>query len=336
MLRAEIFARHPGPERRLKVDVRLNGRAASTLLDDARRGLGRRKKSLPPKHFYDELGSRLFDRICKTEEYYQTRTELELLERVSPELISVTRPSHLVELGSGAAHKTQVLLDVVERRGTTCCYVPFDVSEEMLQRSSTRLLERYPWLSVHAIVGDYDHHLGAIPRGERRLFAFLGGTIGNFEPAPAVAFLRQLAEELSPADHLLLGTDLIKDESVLNAAYNDRRGVTADFNKNILRVVNRELGADFDLSRFRHVAFYNVDQCQIEMHLESLADQVVTVEALGMRVAFVRGERMLTEISRKFSRDSVRELLLEAGLELCGWFESPDHYFGLSLARRRS
>jgi L-histidine N-alpha-methyltransferase len=238
-----------------------------------------------------------------------------------------------VELGSGAAHKTQALLDAVERRGSPCCYVPFDVSEEMLRRSSARLLERYPWLCVNAIVGDYDHHIGAIPRGERRLFAFLGGTIGNFDPAAAVAFLRRLGEELSPSDHLLLGTDLVKDESVLNAAYNDACGVTADFNKNILSVLNRELGADFDLSRFRHVAFYNPALCQIEMHLESLADQVVTVPEVGMRVAFSRGERMLTEISRKFSRDSVRALLSEAGLELCGWFESADGYFGLSLSR---
>jgi L-histidine N-alpha-methyltransferase len=330
----QYAVRLAGEGRRLRIDVHLNGSQASTLAEDVRRGLAVRPKSLPPKHFYDAHGSRLFDRICETPEYYQTRTELRLLERVAGQVIAVADPTHLVELGSGAAHKTRALLDGFELNGRRCCYIPFDVSESMLREASQRLLGRYPWLRVHGIVGDYDHHLETIPVTGRRLFVFLGSTVGNFESTGAVAFLRRLASQLAPRDHLLLGTDLVKAPEILNAAYNDAQGITAAFNKNVLSVVNRGLDADFDLGRFEHLAFYDPAASQVEMHLVSSCDQLVSVGKLDLRARFERGERMLTEISRKFTRDSVRELLSAAGLELCGWFGSPNDYFALSLSRK--
>lgn len=320
---------------RLTVEVHLQPGASSTLARDVREGLGASPKTLPPKYFYDDAGSRLFDRICDTREYYQTRTELALLDRLSGDLMAGLEPSDVVELGSGAARKARILLDAAAHSGVRCRYVPFDVSESMLRDSAGELLARYPWLNVHGIVGDYDRHLGRLPAGDRRLVMFLGSTVGNFPREEAVLFLSRVARQLHAGDRLLLGTDLVKDHAVLDAAYNDSGGITAEFNKNVLRVLNRELGARFEPDRFKHVAFFNADRSQIEMHLEALEAHQVHIAKLDMDVAFEQGESIRTEISRKFTRRSVGDLLSAAGLELIEWHTPENGYFGLSVARPR-
>lgn len=308
---------------------------ASNLEEDVRQGLSSSPKSLPSKYFYDEEGSILFDRICDTEEYYPTRAEMHLLETVAGDLVGRFRPTHLVELGSGAARKARILFRAFQRRGETCTYIPFDVSESMLRESAATLRREFPWLAIHGIVGDYDRDLGRIPRKGKRLFAFLGGTIGNLTDEEGVAFLQKLASTMGPEDRLLLGTDLVKDPAILHAAYNDREGITAAFNENILRVVNRELRADFDLDRFSHLAFFNPELSQIEMHLRSEIDQVVEIPRLGLRIPFEAGETIHTEISRKFTQRSVEELLTRAGLEMEAWYAPEDRAFGLSVSRPR-
>jgi L-histidine Nalpha-methyltransferase len=321
-------------EHRLHVEVCGPASGRQELAKDVRAGLCRSPKSLPPKYFYDERGAKLFDAICDTPEYYPTRSEQALLARIAPQLIEQLAPSDLVELGSGSARKTRTLLDAVSRLRARARYVPFDVSEEMLRASSRQLLEEYPWLEVRAMVGDYDRDLDRLPPGERRLFLFLGGTIGNFEVGADAAFLGRIARQMQTVDRLLLGTDLIKDERTLSSAYNDARGVTAAFNLNVLQVVNRELGGRFDPSAFEHVAFYDPERQRIEMHLRSRRAHDVRIDGLGISVHFERGETILTEISRKFSRASVEALLGRAGLALCEWFLPADGAFALSLARR--
>ncbi|MCA9646993.1 MAG: L-histidine N(alpha)-methyltransferase [Polyangiaceae bacterium] len=318
---------------RLLVDVHVRPGQSNTLREDALAGLTRTPKQLPPKHFYDTRGSELFDAICRTPEYYPTRTEQRLLEQVAERVMRSVRPTHLVELGSGMARKTHVLLTSAAGQGLQPRYVPFDVSESALRHSAETLLSSYGWLSVHGVVGDYDHHLHLIPRGDRRLIAFLGGTIGNFEQQDAIRFLQRVAKTMGPGDALLLGTDLVKAKATLDRAYNDAEGVTAAFNLNVLRVMNRELGANFDEARFKHIAFYDEDTRRIEMHLESLAEQRVRLGGLDLEVEFKLGERMRTEISRKFSEAAVAELLGAAGLELANWFTPSDQAFALSLAR---
>jgi L-histidine N-alpha-methyltransferase len=325
-----------GEAARLTVDVHLDESSRNVLAMDVRRGLTAQRKSVPPKYFYDERGSQLFDQICDTPEYYQTRTELALLRSIAAQLVARVEPADLVELGSGAARKTRALLDAITAHGDSCRYVPFDVSETMLRSSALQLLEDYPSLSVHGVVGDYERHLGQIPEGKRRLFVFLGSTIGNFEADEAVRFIRCVTERMQPEDRFLLGVDLVKNEAVLNAAYNDAQGVTAEFNKNVLSVINRELGADFDPGAFSHVAFFDGNASQIEMHLESRRAQSVHIAALDLHVSFASGERVRTEISRKFTRQAVTTMLARAGQQLVSWFTSPDDYFALALGGRRS
>lgn len=320
---------------RLEIAVHLEGAgSASTLARDVRLGLTADPKRLPSKYFYDEEGSRLFDRICETPEYYQTRTELALLEAIALPLVSSLQPTEIVELGSGAARKTRTLLDAVERLGMGSRYIPFDVCEEMLRSSSEELLDHYPWLAVHGVVGDYDRHLDRIPDGQRRLIVFLGGTIGNFTEEEAAAFLSRVAATMGSGDRLLLGTDLVKDPSLLHAAYNDGDGVTAAFNKNILEVVNRELDANFPLRSFEHLAFYDEGRSQIEMHLRALRDVSVSVGKLRMFVRLHRGETIHTEISRKFTKESVGSLYRRSGLEMVSWHTPPNQWFGISVAKR--
>ncbi len=318
---------------RLQIDVHWAATAASSLASDVRAGLVRQPKVLPPKYFYDDLGAVLFEKICETPEYYPTRTEAALLEVASDFIIETAQPTDIVELGSGSSRKTRAILDAAERAFNICRYVPFDVSAAMLRTSSVKLLDAYTWLSIHGVVGDYDLHLRHVPPGDRRLWVFLGGTIGNFEPEEAVGFLRTLRGAMGEYDHLLLGTDLVKDAAILNAAYNDAAGLTAAFNRNVLSVINQELGADFELERFDHEAHFNERHSQIEMHLRARDSHRVRIPALDLQVDFGAGESIRTEISRKFTLSGVRALLGDSGFELIDWYTPTNGFFGLSLAR---
>ncbi len=319
---------------RLRIQVVSEASRAAELGEDVRWGLGRRPKSVPAKYFYDERGAELFDLICDTEEYYPTRTEYALLQSVSQRVLEIACPRDIVELGSGAARKTRVLLDAVGQSGRRCRYIPFDVTLPMLKKSSLGLLQRYAWLQIHGIVGDYERHLAMLPKGSRRLFVFLGSTIGNYDVAATQSFLRGISRTMQDGDFLLLGTDTIKDRTVLNNAYNDASGLTVAFNKNLLSVLNRELGAAFDLDDFEHEAFFNEEEQQIEMHLRARREHTVSIRSLAMQVEFERGERLRTEISRKFTRSSVESMLTTGGLELVDWLPAPNDWFALSLAKK--
>ena len=319
------------------VECHLRAGEERSLAYDVLDGLTRPFKELPPKHFYDTEGSLLFDRICGLPEYYPTRTERAILNERSREIVERTGAAELVELGSGMPDKSRLLLDAMRDAGTLDRYVPFDVSEHVVGLAAERLAEDYPGLRVHGVVGDFERHLDAIPPAEdgTRVVAFLGGTIGNFLPGSRRKFLRALGRSLRLGDRLLLGTDLVKDPVVIEAAYNDSQGVTAAFNKNVLAVLNRELGADFDLDAFEHVAFYDRHQEWIEMRLRALAPQVVNVEALGITVHFAHREEMRTEISAKFTRERLAGDLRAAGLELEAIYSDPDELFAVTLATRR-
>lgn len=317
---------------RLLIDTELAGATRSTLREDAR-GLLSKPKWLPPKHFYDAEGSRLFDAICDTPEYYPSRTEARLLERHAREILGLSRPTHLVEFGPGTSRKTRYLLDAMHETGCDdCWYVPLDVDQHTLQQTAEELLDEYPWLHIHGVVGDYERTLTRLPPGARRLVAFLGGTIGNFAPDDAVEFLSEVCGHLHPGDYFLLGTDLVKDPAVLNAAYNDASGLTAQFNKNLLSVLNREFDANFDPDDFEHVAFFDEQKSQVEMHLRSRRHHQVELPALGKTIEFEKGETLHTEISRKFTRESVDELLTAAGFELAQWYVPDNDWFALSLS----
>lgn len=308
------------------------------LAEDARTGLASVPKSLPPKHFYDERGSDLFERITRLPEYYQSRTELEILTGIAPGLVARHRVGELVELGSGASRKTQALLDAMRDAQRLERYVPFDVCPEAILAAAGRLAEAYPGLEVHGVAGDFDHHLPGVPAragASRRLVAFLGGTIGNLEPAARTPFLESVGGLLGPDDLLLVGTDLAGDPARIQPAYDDAEGVTAEFNLNLLRVLNRELDADFDLDAFAHVALYDPGPPWIEMRLRSLTDQVVRLGALDVDVPFAAGEEMRTEISCKFTREMVGEMYAAAGLSLVEWHQDPRGWFAVSVARRR-
>ena len=306
------------------------------LVADARRGLAATPKSLPPVYFYDERGSELFERITRLPEYYQTRTEMRILRRVAPEVVARHGVGELVELGSGASRKTAALLDAMRDGGVLERYVPFDVCAEAILAASGRLAGAYPGLEVHGVAGDFGRHLSCVPekRSVPRLVAFLGGTIGNFEPGSRAPFLQSVAELMDRDDVLLVGTDLAGDAARIQPAYDDAEGVTAEINLNLLWVLNRELDADFDLDAFAHVAIYDPEPPWVEMRLRSLADQVVTVRALGMEVPFAEGEEMRTEISCKFTRTAVAGMYADAGLELVEWHEDPRGWFAVSTARR--
>ncbi|HEX3872972.1 MAG TPA: L-histidine N(alpha)-methyltransferase [Solirubrobacteraceae bacterium] len=308
--------------------------AESSLADDVLDGLTKPFKELPPKHFYDERGAELFDRICGLPEYYQTRTERAILERDADQIIAATGAVELVELGSGMATKTRVLLDAMAKAGTLERYIPLDVTEGVVRDCASELVDEYPGLRVHGVIGDFERHLDRVPDATGpRIVAFLGGTIGNFAPGSRRRFLRAVAGLLGPGDRLLLGTDLVKDAAILEAAYDDAQGVTAEFNLNMLHVLNRELEADFDPERFEHVAFFDRRNEWIEMRLRSLEPQDVAITALGLEIAFTDGEELRTEISAKFTRVRVEADLAAAGLELAGWHTDDDDLFALSLSR---
>jgi L-histidine N-alpha-methyltransferase len=306
--------------------------ANRALRHDVLDGLRQTPKSLPPKWFYDEVGSDLFDQITRLPEYYPTRTEAAILRAKAATIAEVTDADTLVELGSGTSEKTRMLLDALHRRGSLRRFIPFDVDAGILQTAGTAILDEYPGIDVDAVCGDFEEHLGEIPSGGKRLIAFLGSTIGNLTPGPRTEFLATLADVMGQGDSLLMGTDLVKDTGRLVRAYDDSAGVTAAFNRNVLAVVNRELDADFDLDAFDHVARWNTDEERIEMWLRSTAAQRVRIEELDLSVDFAAGEEMLTEVSCKFRRDKVTAELAAAGLTLTQWWTDPDGDFGLSLA----
>jgi len=308
--------------------------AENSLADDVLDGLTKPFKELPPKHFYDERGAELFDQICGLPEYYQTRTERAILERDAARIVAATGAVELVELGSGMATKTRVLLDAMAKAGTLERYVPLDVTESVVRECASELVDEYPGLRVHGVIGDFERHLDRVPPASGpRIVAFLGGTIGNFAPGSRRRFLRSVAGMLGSDDRLLLGTDLVKDAAVLEAAYDDAQGVTAEFNLNMLHVLNRELEADFDIDRFEHVAFFDRRNEWIEMRLRSREPQDVAIAALGLEIAFASGEELRTEISAKFTRVRVEADLAAAGLALTDWHTDEDELFALSLSR---
>lgn len=304
-----------------------------TISRDCVDGLTSDPKWLSPVWFYDEVGSRLFDEITRLDEYYPTRAEASLLADHAAEIVERSGADTLVELGSGTSDKTVHLLDALDAAGTLERYVPFDVSGETVREAADRLLDRYPGLGIHAVVGDFHRHLGEIPRDGRRLVAFLGGTIGNLSPGERGPFLRDLASTMSSDDHLLLGCDLVKDPATLVTAYDDPSGVTADFNRNALRHANHRLGADFVPERFDHRAVWNADESWIEMRLRSTVDQDVDLGALDTTVHFEAGEELRTEISAKFTLARIDAELREAGFGVVATWTAEPGYL-LTLARR--
>jgi L-histidine Nalpha-methyltransferase len=315
------------------IDVHLTDDDLRAALErDVRVGLTAPEKWLPPVWFYDDRGSALFDEITRLEEYYPTRAERALLQVHAPEIATRSGAETLVELGAGTCDKSRVLLDALRSAGTLERYVPLDVSDGTLWGAANALVDEYPGLDVHAVVGTFDDHIDRVPAGGRRMVAFLGSTIGNFYPEQRRRFLFDLDCLLGHADTFLLGTDLIKDEKKLVAAYDDSLGVTAEFNRNVLRVLNRELNAEFVPDRFQHVALWNEEEGRMEMRLRSLDDQVVAISDLDMEVAFAAGEDLLTEISTKFTRAGVEAELFEAGLIVDAMWEAPDGEFLLTLA----
>jgi L-histidine N-alpha-methyltransferase len=307
--------------------------AAEALRADALAGLTATPKELPPRWFYDERGSELFDRITRLPEYYPTRTERAILTARAGEIAAAAGADVLVELGSGTSEKTRLLLTAMREAGTLRRFVPFDVDPSVLRLAGDALAEEYPGLEVDGVVGDFTRHLGELPTDGRRLVAFLGSTIGNLAPAERAAILADLAATLRPGDSFLLGTDLVKDENRLVRAYDDAAGVTAEFNRNVLLVLNRELKADFDPEAFAHVARWDAEHEWIEMRLRSVRDQQVNVAALDLGVPFAAGEEMRTEISAKFRREGVERELAAAGLAMTRWWTDPAGDFGLSLAQ---
>jgi L-histidine N-alpha-methyltransferase len=316
-----------------RVDIHLGPDDFSAALRaDARAGLTAWPKVLPPKWFYDEEGCRLFDEITRLPEYYPTRTERTILTERAGDIAAATSADTLVELGSGTSEKTRLLLDALSAHGSLQRFVPFDVSEPTLREAAAAITVEYPGIDVHAVVGDFDHHLDRLPTGGTRLVAFLGSTIGNLDPDGRTRFYRSLAAGLAPDDALLLGTDLVKDTKRLVAAYDDAAGVTAAFNRNVLSVLNRELGADFVPERFAHVARWDPAEEWIEMRLRSEGAQTVRVHELDLLVEFADNEEMRTEISAKFRRERVEAELAAAGLALAAWWTDPGDDFAVSLS----
>jgi dimethylhistidine N-methyltransferase len=300
-------------------------------------GLAASPKRIPPKFFYDRRGSELFERITETEEYYLTRTETWILRRYAEEIVAAAGgPDTLVEFGSGSSTKTRVLLDVLEAQHDRVLYLPIDISASVVEAYGPQLLADYGNLRISALIADYHHALDELKRepAPARLFLFLGSSLGNFDLDEAEAFLRDVAEAMQREDRFLLGVDLIKQPELLDQAYNDREGVTAAFNLNLLARINRELGGEFDLERFRHRAFFNKAASRVEMHLESLAEQTVRVGALGRSFAFAQGETIHTENSHKYDYATLERLFAGAGLALVQRWIDPEEWFSLNLLRK--
>jgi L-histidine N-alpha-methyltransferase len=325
----------------IQVDSWLSEDDERTLANDVLDGLTKPFKELAPKHFYDARGSELFAQICEQPEYYPTRTELAILQQRAGEIVDDTAAGELVELGAGASDKARVLLDAMRHAGRLRRYIPLDVSESVVENAARTLATDYPGLQVHGVVGDFERHLEHVPEtetdpnrpGGNRIVALLGGTVGNFPPGTRRAVLGKIAGLLSAEDRLLLGTDLVKDPHVIEAAYNDSAGVTAEFNRNLLHVVNRELDADFAPDSFAHVAFYDRRHEWVEMRLRATRACSVLVGELDLRVDFAAGEELRTEISAKFTQERVAADLEASGLELEQFYTDDQDLFSLSMAR---
>jgi L-histidine N-alpha-methyltransferase len=300
------------------------------IRSDVFRGLTSPRKSLPSKYFYDETGSRLFEDICQLPEYYQTRTEISILRNYASDIMQGLDRACLIELGSGANWKIRILLDAAMRSGVSdICYLPVDVSESALISASQDLMERYPCLKVTGMVADFTKHIGNIPDDRDRLFLFFGSTIGNFDNNGRSALLKNVAALMMPGDRFLVGIDMIKDARILEQAYNDSRGITASFNKNILTVVNRELNADFDTGNFDHISFFDPDKEQVEMHLRANRKISAFIGGLKLSADMEEDETIHTEICRKFSRESAEAMAHEAGLKIERCFSDPLGWFSL-------
>ena len=305
-----------------------------SLRADALAGLTATPKVLPPTWLYDEVGCDLFDQITRLPEYYPTRAERSILQRRALEAAAIARADTLVELGAGTAEKTRLLLDAMSLSGLLERYVPFDVAEPTLRATADAVFREHPTVRVEGVVGDFRRHIDRLPRGGRRLIAFLGGTIGNLDPCERADMLGAIADQMAPGDTFLLGTDLVKDRERLVRAYDDSAGVTAAFNKNVLAVLNRELDADFDVDRFDHVARFDEEHSWIEMRLRSRGTQHVEVRGLGVALDFDDGEDLRTEISTKFRPEVVRAELGAVGLDVVEWWTDDGGDFALSLAVR--
>lgn len=328
-------AADPAADAGLRIDTRLTPEDLRRGLErDARIGLTAEPKWLPPKYFYDDRGSRLFDRITRLEEYYPTRTERAILRAHADDIARASGAEVLLELGSGSSEKTRLLLDGLAGTGGPTGYVPVDVSAGALRDALPGLVSDFPGMPVRGLVADFDLHLDRLPAPGRRLIALLGGTLGNYPPADRAVFLRRLADSMTDGETLLLGLDLVKDPARLIAAYDDADGVTAQFNRNVLSVLNRELDADFEPLRFAHVACWDAENEWIEMRLRARSAMAVRLAEIDLDVEFTRGAEIRTEISAKFRRDGIQMELEQAGLSPIGWWTDPAGDFALLLGRR--
>lgn len=316
------------------IDVHLDGKDQNAIHSELRTALTSTPRALPTKYLYDDRGSELFEKICELPEYYQTRTEHNLLSAHADQVVFLTGAEELVELGSGAATKTRVLLDAMARASQLRAYVPFDFSEGIVRRVAQELVNEYKGLKVHGVVGDFLAHLEHIPEGGRRLVIFLGGTIGNLSPEAALSFLSSVHAEMSSGDSFLLSVQLETDIPRLEAAYNDAQGVTAEFSRNILHVMRDMVGATFDPETFEHVAIYNQADHRIEIRLRSKKEQQINVPDLNLSFTLQKGEEILTEISTKYDRPRTEALLERCGFHLVDWFTDADHLMALALSRK--
>lgn len=322
---------------RLRVFSALTGHEGDGAAQEVEAGLATSPRTLPSKYFYDARGSKLFEEICELPEYYQTRTELAMLEQFGPEIMAGFAAGDLIELGSGANLKIRALLDAVDKNQRRLIrYVPVDISETALIEAAEHLLELYPNLTIMGLVTDFHHPLDRLDHSRKKLFLFMGSTIGNLDPDQATEFLSSVTALMDEEDRFLLGLDTIKDRAVLESAYNDAAGVTAAFNKNILSVVNSAMGADFDQDAFEHLAFFNREEARVEMHLAARHDLEIAVEDLGLRFTMNEGETIRTEICRKFDRTSAEAMVRSAGLHIAEWYTDAEETFALALLEKRS
>ncbi len=293
-------------------------------------GLQANQKYIPSKYFYDATGSELFELICELPEYYQTRTELELLTKHATEVLDGFGPGNLIELGSGSNKKIRIFLDALgSHRLHGICYIPVDVCHEALVKSSGELQNQFPDLNVQPLIGDLTKKFIGGHGASPKLILFFGSTIGNLDEDETDVFLKNIARSMNPGDRFLVGLDMVKSIDILEAAYNDSLGVTARFNKNILKVINREIGAEFEPDLFKHLAYFNEQHCQIEMHLVAKEDHLIRLTLFDISFLIRRGETIRTEICRKFGRDSADQMFRRAGMRIDRWYSDPNGWFSL-------